>query len=168
MKAGRTCALLITVAAGTGLLLTCTGRERAARNEMLAVQPLIQQGDWSGLIAHLDDLIAEYPGTEAAATAAEMIAEARGRCNELAELKAREAMVTALQFFARDPWARVDLEDLVELGLKTDPDLTVTVVRGQQNDLEITARHVAGNRIMVIDHTGTVTSRAVIDDRPEG
>jgi|GEM_PF-4822596 len=159
MRLGHLHSPVAAVGLGLVLLTACSNSERAARDEMLAAQPLIQQGDFTGLIEHLEGLIEEYPETEAAGVAREMIADARSSCNDLAELKLREALVTAIQFFASHPRAEADLASLTALGLATDPDITLRVVRGFQNDLSITARHVAGDLVLIVDQTGTVTSR---------
>ncbi len=144
-------------------LASCSGRERQARNLLLETTWMIQRGEMVEMIDHLNGLIEEYPDTEAAIMAREMLAEAIGGCNDQAGNKLHEAFACATIFFIGEPYGSLDKDGLVAAGYKDTPDVILEIVTGQAYGFEMTARHVAGDLVHAIDLDGNMRSQSILE-----
>jgi hypothetical protein len=139
----------------------CSGAERQARNMLLEANSMIQRGDTVELIEHLNGLIEEYPDTEAAVTAGEMLAEAIRGCNDQAENKLLEAFANATIFFIDQPNGTLDRDRLIATGYRDVPEVIVEIPNGQAYRFRMTAHHVAGDLLYAIDIDGNLTSQSI-------
>jgi hypothetical protein len=140
---------------------SCSGRERQARNLLLQATWIIQRGEMVELVDHLNGLIEEYPETDAAEAARAMLREALTGCNDQAATKLREAFACATIFFIDEPYGVIDTDQLVAIGYEAVPDVIIEIESGRAAGFRMTARHVAGDLIHVIDLEGNLTSQSM-------
>ena len=142
---------------------SCSGKESKARNLLIQARTMLVPGRTVELVEHLEMIVEDYPETEAAVFARQMLTEAIASGNKQAEMKLREAWATSNIYFLEDPYGTLDMEKLVVKGFKRDQEVILTVVNGASYELEITSRHVVGDRIYSVDLEGNVTSEANVN-----
>lgn len=158
MRAARSLRPPLMVILAVCCCVSCTSKEREARNLLIQARTLIIPGKTVELVEHLKMIVTDYPETDAAVIAREMLSVAIGSGNRQAEMKLREAWVTATIFFIAEPYGTLDMAKLVREGFKRDQEVIVRVVNGTSYELKITSRHVVGDKLYSMGADGNVTS----------
>ncbi len=78
--------------------------------------------------------------------------------NSAALTDIKNAYTAAQNFFTVQPTATAALGDLVANGFTQSPDVTVTVLNGDQPTLSITTVHTLGDKTFTVDFSGVITS----------
>ncbi len=71
----------------------------------------------------------------------------------------KNAYTSAQAFFTQNPAGTVDLAALAASGFKGTTDVTLTITNGTQAALEMTAKHVSGDKTYKVDKDGAITSQ---------
>jgi len=84
----------------------------------------------------------------------------RRNCNKIAITAAKNAYTAAMAYFADFPKGKIDMTKLVQSGFQKSEKVEMSVVSGNQSDLKITASHVDGDKVYIINAQGTITAEA--------
>jgi len=80
-----------------------------------------------------------------------------------ARADAKNAYTAAQVFFGDSAGAKLPTGDaytaLSPYGFQTTANVATSVIKGGQDDLEITAAHLAGKKIFTVDATGNITEK---------
>ena len=79
--------------------------------------------------------------------------------NERANEDIKNAFTAAQAYFIDFPDDAVTINKLKEVGFQLSKDVTLTVLKGNMKNLKMTAAHINGNLIYIVDHTGEITRR---------
>ena len=76
--------------------------------------------------------------------------------NASAKSDVKNAYTTAMAYFADFPKGKIDMTKLIQTGFNKSEGVQMSV-SGNQSDLEITASHVDGDKVYIINAEGTLT-----------
>jgi len=139
------------------LCIACGSREKEANLMVIQTTPLLKAGNLAEVKEHLNKIISKYPETKAATTATVMLEELVRTANHTAEDALRLAWQCSMTYLRCYPNKKVDMTKLRdEFGLRSIEGVEIEIVKNGADDLLITSKHVAGDRLYSVSRNGGI------------
>jgi hypothetical protein len=147
---------LLVVLLAIASSLSCSSDEREARSLLIQSNAYLREGRSVELVDHLKMITSEYPETEGADVARQMLAKALEGNDRVAENVLKVAWAAAQIFFIEEPNGTLDMRALRTHGFEGNPEVIVSIPGGTSWDLTITAHHLAGGTLFSVGFNGQV------------
>jgi len=139
------------------LCIACGNREKEANLMLTQTTPLLKTGNLAEVKEHLNKIISKYPETKAASAATVMLDDLVESANRIAESTLRTAWAGSVTYLRCYPNEKVDMTKLRnEFGFRNIEGVEIQIVKSGGDDLLITSKHVAGDRLYSISRNGGI------------
>ena len=139
------------------LCIACGSREKEANLMLIQTTPLLKTGNLIEVKEHLNKIISKYPETKAASAATVMLDDMVDSANRIAESTLRTAWAASVTYLRCYPNEKVDMTKLRdEFGFRNIEGVEIEIVRSGADNLLITSKHVAGDRLYSVSRNGGI------------